>query len=202
MRRSRRHFSVSFDRLEERVVLSHAHSNPSVVVGGLNPGQFALTARQQSVLAEINQAFSSFNSDFDQARATYFASILNQSSPNPLTVTAFVNYTTQRVELLSEQLVSSFLQSSLSASRRQGEPNTLKQLISSKIIGPQGKAPEGSLAKSLDENIPMPGISAPTESLYSLSQNIAIQTAEASMINGLSILRSGYFASTATKVKK
>ena len=66
-------------------------------------------------------------------------------------------------------------------------------MISKQIIGPQGQAPKGSLAKSLLETIPQPGTSAPTSSLYTLSQDNAIQTAQDAVLNGLSILKNGAF---------
>ena len=54
-----------FDRLEPRIVLSHSYlaRGASVVVSGLNSGQQVLSPKQQSVVAEVNQAFASFHSD-------------------------------------------------------------------------------------------------------------------------------------------
>ena len=68
----------ALDPLESRVVLSQTTQGLSVVVSGLSPHQRALNRKQQAFSAEIQQAFSSFQSDYDQARATYFASIVNQ----------------------------------------------------------------------------------------------------------------------------
>ena len=81
----------AFDRLESRVVPSRTTQGLSVVVSGLSPRLKAITREQQAFSAEINQAFSSFQSDYDQARATYFASIQNQASPSAATTNAFAS---------------------------------------------------------------------------------------------------------------
>jgi hypothetical protein len=194
MERRRRFFPAAPDRLEERVVLSHATTRGvSVVVSGLYPHQQVLNRHQQPVVAEVNQSFDSFKNEYSQARATYFASILNNPMPSQATMSAFTLYTTQRVSLLSQQLISSFLQTPQGTARAKGQPNTLKQLIMTKIIGPQGQTPPGSLAKSLLETIPQPGASAPTASLFSLSQDNAIEAARVAVINGVNILKNGDF---------
>src|SRR5271157_6057216 len=109
MERKHRFIPSAFDRLEDRVVLSN-YRGSSVVVSGLHPRQNVLNRHQMAVAAEVNQAFSSFQNDYDQARATYFASIANQSSLSTATTQAFTLYTQQRVSLLAQQLISSFLQ--------------------------------------------------------------------------------------------
>lgn len=151
--------------LERRIVLSKTTEGLSVVVSGLSPHLKAIDREQQAFSAEINQAFGSFQSDYDQARATYFASIQNQVTPSPATTNAFTLYTTQRVSLLAQQLINIFIQSPQGTAKAQGQPYALKQLVSTKIIGPEGQTPKGSLAKSLLIAIPQPGTSAPTSSL-------------------------------------
>ena len=193
MKRKHGFVPSAFDRLESRVVLSRTTQGLSVVVSGLSPRLKAITREQQAFSAEINQAFSSFQSDYDQARATYFASIQNQASPSTATTNAFTLYTTQRVSLLAEQLTNIFIQSPQGTAKAQGQPYALKQLVSTKIIGPQGQTPKGSLAKSLLQTIPQPGTSAPTSTLYTLSQDNAIQTAQDAILNGLSMLKIGAF---------
>jgi hypothetical protein len=183
----------ALDQLESRVVLSQTTQGLSVVVSGLSPRLRVLDRKQQAFTAEIDQAFSSFQSDYDQARATYFASILNQASPSAATTNAFTLYTTQRVSLLAQQLINVLIQSPEGTAKAQGQPYALKSLIGNKIIGPQGEAPKGSLARSLLTTIPQPGTSAPTSTLYSLSQDNAIQTAQVAVLNGLSIMKNGAF---------
>jgi hypothetical protein len=112
MKRRKGFIPSGFDHLEHRVVLSH-YRGSSVVVSGLHPRQNVLNRHHMTVVAEVNQAFSTFQTDYDQARATYFASILNQPSTSTAATqafTAFKLYTQQRVSLLAQQLVSSFLQ--------------------------------------------------------------------------------------------
>jgi hypothetical protein len=183
----------ALDQLESRIVLSRTTQGLSVVVSGLSPRQRVLNRQQQAFTAEINQAFSSFQSDYDQARATYFASISNQASPSAATTNAFTLYTTQRVSLLAQQLINIFIQSPTGTAKAKSQPYALKTLIGKQIIGPQGQSPKGSLAKSLLETVPQPGTSAPTSSLYTLSQDNAIETAQVAVLNGLSIMKNGAF---------
>jgi hypothetical protein len=183
------------DHLEERVVLSHGRGY-SVVVSGLVPHQNVLNRHQATVVAEVNQAFSSFQNDYDQARATYFASILNQPNPSQATTDAFKLYTTQRVNLLAQQLISSFLQHNSATARTHGSQPSLQVLINHRIIGINGEATAGSLASALQATIPPPGTSAPTATLYSLSQDNAIAAAQTAILNGSGILRNGDFGNT------
>jgi hypothetical protein len=183
----------ALDHLESRIVLSRTTEGLSVVVSGLSPRLRVLNRRQQAMSAEIQQAFTSFQNDYDQARATYFASISNQASPSAATTNAFTLYTTQRVSLLAQQLINVFIQSPQGTAKAPGQPYALTHLITSKIIGAQGQHPKGSLASSLLQTIPQPGTSAPTSSLYTLSQDDAIQTAQVAILNGLSIVKNGAF---------
>ena len=197
MERKRRFVPSSVDRLEDRVVLS-SYRGSSVVVSGLHPRQNVLNRHQMTVVAEINQAFSSFQNDYEQARATYFASIANQSSVSTATTQAFTLYTQQRVSLLAEQLISSFLQYKPATARQHGQPSTLQVLMTHRIIGINGQATPGSLANSLLTTIPPVGTSAPTAALYTLSQDNAIAAAQVSVLNGAGILRNGDFGNTSS----
>jgi hypothetical protein len=188
MYRKHAYIPSAIDQLENRVVLSQTTQGLAVVVSGLSPHQRALNRKQQAFGAEIQQAFTSFQSDYDQARATYFASIANQTNPSTATTNAFSLYTTERVSLLAQQLINIFIQSPEGTAKGQG-PYALKQLISNKILGPS----KGTLNKSLLATIPQPGTSAPTASLYTLSQDNAIQSAQVAVLNGLSIVKNGAF---------
>ncbi len=195
MERIHRFVPSPVDCLEYRVVLS-SYRGSSVVVSGLHPHQNVLSRQQSTVVAEVNQAFSSFQNDYDQARATYFASIVNQSTANAATANAFKFYTTQRVSLLAQQLISSFLQYKPATARQHGQPSTLQVLINHRIIGMNGEPTAGSLENSLLTTIPPAGTSAPTATLYSLSQDNAIAAAQVSILNGAGILRNGDFGNT------
>jgi hypothetical protein len=181
------------DQLEQRVVLSKTTQALATVVSGLSPHLHVLNRKQQALMAEIDQAFALFQNEYDQARATYFASIQAQPSPGMATTSAFTLYTSQRVSLLAQQLVNIFIQSPEGTARAPGQPYALKQLISSKFIGPQGQHPKGSLADSLLTTIPQPGTSAPTSTLYTLGQDTAIATAQTAVLNGLSLMKNGAF---------
>jgi hypothetical protein len=195
MQRKHQFIPTALARLEDRLVMSH-YRGYSVVVSGLHPNQNVLNRHQMTVVAEVNQAFASFQADYDQARATYFASITNQSNPSQATMQAFVLYTQQRVSLLAQQLISSFLQYQSGTARQHGNRPTLQVLINHRIIGMNGEATPGSLALSLKNTIPQPGTSAPTEALYSLSQDEAIAATQVAVLNGAGILRNGDFGNT------
>ncbi len=204
MKRNSR-FTPACIRLEGRMVLSHGHAARalSVVVSGLSPAQNVLNGRQQMVVAEVNQAFEAFQSDYGQARATYFAALSEVQSPTAPAasdaVTAFRLYTEQRVSLLAQQVISSLLQYSPGTARAPRQPNSIKLLISSDLINPQKlnpttQLPTGQLFQSLVGSTPTPATaSPPTETLYTLSQNDAIEVANDAVINAVGILRNGDF---------
>ena len=79
---------------------------------------------------------------------------------------------------------------------RHGQPSTLQVLINHRIIGINGEATAGSLENSLLTTIPPAGTSAPTATLYSLSQDNAIAAAQVAVLNGAGILRNGDFGNT------
>jgi hypothetical protein len=191
-------YPLALCQMEDRVLLSQVATKSrglSVVVSGLEPRQQVLNRAQQPIIAEVNQAFDSFTADYDQARATYFASI--QGTPSAAvamqSTTAFTLYTKERVALLSQQMISSFLQSPQSNARAHGQKSTLKLLIDTKIIGPGNTMPDGSLVQELVKSIPVPSTSLATSSLYTLTQDDAIQAARITMINGVNILRNADF---------
>lgn len=262
MRRTNRYIPAPADRLEARVVLSQTTLGLSTVVSGLAPHLQALNRRQTALVAEVNQAFDSFQNDFDQARATFFAALATSptasdpsdppatsttatsttaaslaataasllssakaatssattaapakastsaatsstsgTSTTPATLdaatTAFQSYTTQRTLLLSQQIVSSFVQTPQGTSRAPSQPYALKALVESKVIGPKGKGPAGSLIASLDQSIAQMDAamlaSSPTTTLYTMSQDNAIATARTAVLNGVSIMKAGAF---------
>lgn len=225
MKRTRRFIPSATDQLEWRVVLSQTTLGLSTVVSGLAPHLQVLNRKQTALVAEVNQAFGSFQNDFDQARATYFASIQNDTASLQPATDAFQEYTQQRTLLLAQQLVSSFVQTPQGTAKAKGEPSALKPLIEGKVIGPKGKGPAGSLIDSLKNSISsMSGVmeaeatstssmtstatsptstaspmtppvlaSSPTTTLYTLSQDNAIQTARTAVLNGVSIIKEGAF---------
>ena len=70
-------------------------------------------------------------------------------------------------------------------------------LITHRIIGLNGETSiAGSLANSLETTIPPAGTSAPTATLYSLSQDNAISAAQVAILTGAGVLRNGDFGNT------
>jgi hypothetical protein len=184
MRRKHAFLPSASDLLERRVVLSRTAQGTPVIVGGLYPQQRVLNRHQQSVAAQINQAFDSFENTYDQARATYFTSIQNQANPSPATTNAFVVDTTQQVSLIGQQVLNIFVQTK----RTPRQSNSLKRLVAAKIVGAQAQINPGSLAQALLQSIPQPGTTAPTSSLYSLGQDAAIESARVAILNGVNHL--------------
>lgn len=188
--------------LEDRTLLSHGPLSTPVTAGGLYPYTRTISYKLQTTIALVNQAFDSFQNDYGQARGTYDASILNQSNPSSVTTNAFMLYTTQRVNVLAQQIISAALASPQGVVRTNGMPNTLSVLIKKQIItqnelaNPTAAFRSGTLEASLINSIPPAGASAPSASLYALTQNNAIEAARVAVINGVSIMRIGSFGNT------
>lgn len=72
MRQRHRFIPSVADQLEERVVLSRTTLGLSTVVSGLSPHLRVLNRQQTALIAEVNQAFDSFQSDYDQALRDLF----------------------------------------------------------------------------------------------------------------------------------
>jgi hypothetical protein len=198
MQRKHRFVPSLADHLEDRVVLSQFRGF-SVVVSGLHPKQNVLNRHQQAVVAEVNQAFISFQNDYNQAQATYFALLSNTSTSASAASdanSAIKLYTTQRVNLLAQQLISSFLQYKPGTAQQHGHPSTLATLINHRIVGINGQAGAGSLESYLLSTIPKSATSAQALTLYTLSQDNAIAAAQVSILNGAGILRNGDFGNT------
>ncbi len=201
MKRTHRFVPTAWDQLEGRVVLSQQTTlGLSTVVSGLSPHLRALNRRQTALVAEVNQAFDSFQNDYDQARATYFASLQasgGSSAAVNSAMTAFTDYTVQRTQVLAQQIVSSFVQTPQGTAKAPNQPYALKQLVEARIIGPKGKGPGGSLINSLNGMIPQIDASvltsSPTTTLYTLSQDNAIEATRTAVLNGVSIMKSGAF---------
>lgn len=179
--------------LEDRLALHAPARGPAVLVYGLYPHVHLLTRKHQPVVALVNKAFDSFVADYTQARGLYFASITASPTTAMPAMTAFKSYTTERTSELAQQLASSFLSTPQGTSRARKQPVSITQLIGRRIIGPNGGAAEGTLARSLIDSIPAPNTPAPTTTLFSLSQDSAIEAARTAILNGVGILRNGDF---------
>ena len=148
--------------LEARLVLHHGGTSHvvSVVVSGLNPQSQVLNSKQTTVAAELNQAFNSFTTDYDQARSHLLRVDRRCLKPR---IGDHIGLPTVYQAAGLSALPANHQQLSPVAQRNvahYGEPSVLKTLISQKIINTTGKDPQGSLADSLLVNIPPPGTSA------------------------------------------
>ena len=123
MRRSERFTPRSLEILEGRIVLSRGALVTPAAIRGIDPRPAVLVNQQQSITSEIDQAFGLFQTDYIQARATYLTSIQGQANPSTATTAAFSLYTTQRVGLLAQQLLSENVPKRLVA-RRSSEPGS------------------------------------------------------------------------------
>ncbi len=153
--------------LEGRIVLSRMA--PALIAVAHN-AQAISGGAHQSLADQVNQAFDLFQNDYIQSRSTYLTSIQNVPNPSSATMAAFSLYTTQRVNLLAQQLL---------------DASVPQHLVNKKIIGAKEQMPPGSLAHSLIETIPQPGVTAPSVSLYTLGQDNSIEAARIAILHGL-----------------
>lgn len=158
---------TALDRLEVRIVPSHTTA--------------AAVHSASSIEDQVNQEFDAFQVDYNQARSTYYTSIQNLPNPGPATIDAFASYTTQRVSLLAQEVLGTIGHARFGATMTR----SLEHLVRKKIIGPRDQMPVGSLAQALLSSPPQPGTTAPTSSLYSLSEDIAIESARVTILNGV-----------------
>ena len=169
-RRKHRFSPTPVENLESRVVLSRTgllRTRPSSA--GIPTGECPI-ASNSSRSSPRSTRISACSRTTILRRATYLTSIQGQSNPGVATTAAFSLYTTQRVGLLAQQLLSA---------------SVSKRLVGAKIIGSRQQMPPGSLALSLIQTIPQPGTTAPTVSLYSLGQDNSIQAAQVAILNGV-----------------
>ncbi len=191
---------AALETLEGRVVLSQAGvRHPSVLVDGLTPRLRALgKGAQQPIITLVNKAFDSFVQDYTQARGTYLSSV------DPGVNTAFQNYTRYRVELLSQQLLSTALQTKAGTSRPKGGSPNIMRLLDQKISGnaaagstnaaANGGFRSGTLGQALIAATPPPDKNSPaTVALDSLAQDQAIASARVAIVNGFNIIRNNDF---------
>ncbi len=167
MRRKHVLIPAAIDLLEIRLVPSHAAA--SVVPSAA------------SIQDQVNREFDAFQVDYEQARSTYYSSIQNLPNPGPATIYAFTSYTTQRVSLLAQEVLGTIGQARPGTARTR----SLEHLVRVRIIGPRDQMPYGSLAQALLASPPQPGTTAPTSSLYSLSEDAAIESARVAILNGV-----------------
>ncbi|WP_152054370.1 hypothetical protein [Tautonia marina] len=139
---------------------------------------------------EIDRIFDSFTTDYLQAQSAYLASDL---AGVDAARAAFQAATTQRVNLLSQQLTQSLVRLPGVLSKDKGMAAApLQQFLTRRITHP--RLPTSLLATLLNtsRNIPLsPG--APEAALYTLTATNAIESARVTTINASKFAISGVF---------
>ena len=199
MKRSCAFYTIcALDPLESRVVLSVERLEGLIaVVSGLSPHLKVLNRKQQAMEhAEIQQAFCVVPKlIMTKPGQRILPRSQSQASPDAATTDAFTLYTILCC-LCSGQQLCQYLHpvAGRYCAKAQGQPYR-PQIGSSrnKVIGPQVTAPQRLACRVAAANDSAGGHFALTSSLYTLTQDNAIQTAEVAVLNGLSITKNGAF---------
>jgi hypothetical protein len=186
------------DPLERRLALTHGGPVAPALIGTLSPNPQA-SGRSGRVVAQINAAFDQFANDYLQAQGAYLTSAAPQST--------FVTFTTQRVNLLAQELTRIFARLPGSfhkietASMRSATSNVVLQPFLRRNITGTGNDPDSgsqSLLKTLTSSavVPPEMPAKPTgaaATLYTLAATNAIQTARTASINAARFIANGTF---------
>ena len=176
------------DPLESRVVLTHGGPLTPALIGTLSSNPKP-SGRFGRVVALTNDAFDRFTNDYFQAQGAYLSSGV-ASAP-------FTAFTTQRVNLLAQELTrifailpGSFAQITSSHQRALNKSDVLFQAILYRNIN---GAPQTSLLKTLNSAsvVPPPSTSGAAATLYTLTATNAIQTARTALINSARNIANG-----------
>lgn len=195
--------------LEERMVLNGSSTQlaTSVLLQGLNgPARAFRPHTHASVSALVDLAYQSFQHDYQSVRATYLASVQNRTAGAADTM-AFGTYTTQRVNLLAQQVTNSLLLYSQSTTRGHRQDNPVP-LIIARINGAStadSKATPRQLSNlkmNLMSSIPDPTASPTTIAIDTIAQDNAIEASHVATLNGVTIVRNGNFGNGSSNHKK
>lgn len=160
--------------LEPRVVLSR--------VGLVQAG--AVPRKPVGLAAKLDQAFGSFRTEYFAARDAYLKSGAAAGQ-------AFMSFTTQRVNVLAQDISAIFLHINGGTSRIKGKPPQLQVLIQSRILNNSG--PAGLLYSLNVQALPLPGTKEPALSLYTATAESAISAARAATENSIRYIATGAF---------
>jgi hypothetical protein len=191
--------------LEPRLVLSHgALATPALI---LNPVQQSPRAfRHLPAVDKVNRAFDQFTTDYLQAQQVYLASASSGLANADAT---FKDYTTQRVNLLTQELVQALVQ--LPGATTRLRPNqrltpsmstTLQSFLFRKINGTTAPTATNSydnvsLLTALNAAVPTTSatspLTPPAATLFTLKASSAIQTARINTDNAAYLMSSRTF---------
>jgi hypothetical protein len=190
----------SLEPLEQRLVLTHGGPIAPALVGTLSPIPFA-SGRSGRVVAQVSATYDQFVNDYLQAQGAYLSSAAAQAT--------FTTYTTQRVNLLAQQLTQifallpgSFSKIQDSAQRTSTNSAVLFQAFLHRNINGTGTTTDtgsSSLLTTLNSTAVVPPATPakPTgaaASLYSLAATNAIQAARTATINAARFIARGTFS--------
>jgi hypothetical protein len=146
----------------------------------------------------VNLAFESFEQDYRAVRATYLAAV-NNGTATENDKTTFTNYTTQRVNLLAQQVTNSFLVYGRSALQGAKSDSPL-QIVVFRINGgtslpnnPPTPRQGQSLLGSLTNTTAAINASETSIALSNIAQDSAIEATRVSTLNAVTIIRNGSF---------
>jgi|GEM_PF-2040767 len=190
--------------LEARVVMSQgALTSPALVLSPVQQSPRAL--RHLTPQQRVTQAFDQFTTDYLQAQQVYLA-----ASGLPNATTTFMNYTTQRVGLLTQELIQALgrlpgATSKLRPSQRltPSMSTTLQSFLFRKINGTTATTATNSydnisLLTALNNAVPPAPAAGSTLSpaaatLFTLQASNAIETARINTENAAYLMSSGTY---------
>lgn len=167
--------------LESRVLLSTGLAQRPALI---RMSAASKRSAHQTTRDAIEQSFRSFQTDYFQAQETYL-----QKNNTPLGQTAFINFTTQRVYQLSQELGGSLNRIAISVSKGQSVAS-LRPFLNSRILSPQSK---GSLLGGLLASTPPSGTDPNAAQLFTAAASSAISAAETASSNAIGSLHSGAY---------
>ena len=189
-------------RLEDRVVLSGGAGGAmggSVLLRNVRTPSRVVRPARPSVSSLVDVAFDSFQEQFRQVRSTYLASV-QAGTATDADRKAFNDYVAQRVDLLAQQVTNSMLVYPKGSSRGNDGSSVLPLMVA-RIKGDASTDAETgrqttTLKSSLTSSTPAPGASETTIALASMAQDDAVEASRVSTINGVTIVRNGYFGAS------
>jgi hypothetical protein len=193
MRRRHRYRIGGWDRLEARRALTHGGPITPALFGTLSPTPQA-SGPAGRVVAQSNAAFDSFAQDYAQAQGAYLSAGSSGSSA------AFKAFTTQRVNLLAQELTRIFyrlpgsfarIQDTHQRSQSGNSAVVFQAFLYNRINGGANTSLLSILTS--DSVLPPAGTNGSSATLFTLTANNAIQSARIATINGAKYIANNTF---------
>ncbi len=193
MRQHHRYRIGDWDRLESRRALTHGGPITPALFGtlSLTPQASGPAGR---VAAQSNQAFDSFVQDYTQAQGAYL------SAGSTVSSATFEAFTTQRVNLLAEELTRIFARlpgsfAAITDSHQRSLSGNSSVVIQAFLFNKINGTANTSMVQVLNSStvVPPAGTTGAAASLYTLTANNAIQSARIATINAAKNIALGTF---------